>query len=236
MYKTFILTVFTTILFAAAATAQEHTWMIFGGGGYDKVNYTENATIYNGPNGSDPLPLIGWAVNLGIGCQFSKHFMAGALGGYGRQDGADSYAPYYNSATIKFTDKFWQAGVFGRYTSWLSKRFFFYTQLNAFKYAESWTQEQLSATTVQPYTYSYPATPDGNGFTVSLFPAIGATVWKGFGVNMDIGGIGYSVYHSFSAATRHHFNVTLGQQFSFGIHKIIGWQKLNTKPEEGTAK
>ncbi|PQJ10053.1 hypothetical protein CJD36_015250 [Flavipsychrobacter stenotrophus] len=55
----------------------------------------------------------------------------------------------------------------------------------------------------------------------------------GFGVHMDIGGIQYtmaSMIDNYGDYNR--LRLTLGHQFHFGLHKIIGWQKLNDKPSQ----
>jgi hypothetical protein len=60
-------------------------------------------------------------------------------------------------------------------------------------------------------------------------------VFKGYGIHMDLGGISYTSYKSGTTdADLHHFNVTLGSQFSFGIHKIIGWKKYSAKQQAAT--
>jgi hypothetical protein len=51
---------------------------------------------------------------------------------------------------------------------------------------------------------------------------------RGYGINVSLGGVNYTSYNSTgSTSDEKHINVTLGQQFSFGLHKILGWKKLN---------
>jgi len=104
-----------------------------------------------------------------------------------------------------------------------------YTQLFAGKYGVNEEIDYPTTAQVQPYTYVTPGLPDGNGFEVDLFPAIGVNIIQGFGAHMDIGGISYNTYNATDGQSpnMHHFNITFGQQFSVGIHKIIGWKKFN---------
>ena len=223
MKKGNLLTIAMILLFSTAAIAQKNTWMIYGNAAYDNENYTNNANNPGVPG--TPVTLVSWNVSPGIGYQFSNHFMIGVEGGYGKQDGIEpSYPGFYGSG--KNTSALWQAGLFGRYTSWLGKRFFVYTQLSATKYSVDVTSGYSGSTI--PYGYpNNPEMPDGNGFMVTLFPAVGVNILQGFGVHIDIGGISYSTFNAFTTLDQHHFNITLGRQFSFGIHKIIGWKKFN---------
>lgn len=210
------------------ASAQQNTLMIYGNGSYDNMDYTPN-----GNNGSYPatsLSLIGWSANAGVGLVTSDHFMLGLQGGYGKQDVANYYiSPYPVYGTVRIAN--WNAGVFGRYTSSLSKRFFVYAQLFAGKTGvDSRVLPEGNGNVTPPYYSPAPSgMPDGNGVVVNLFPGAGMNLICGYGINVNIGGISYTSYNSTtSSSDLHHFNVTLGRQFIFGIHKILGWQKLNS--------
>ncbi len=248
-------TIFGTVIvmmFSICVLAQKNTWMLYGSGSYDNVNYTNN--LPNTNNGaaysSAPLSVVGWGADLGIGYELSNHIMIGLQGGYGKQEGINlsSYTVSTSSgyASIleerKYTNATWNAGVFCRYTSWLGKRFYVYGQMFFGKYGLTEEVNNMNANVVQsqPYYFTSPSAPEGNGLAINLFPAIGVNIIQGFGAHMDIGGISYTtynvegtpVYNGFNSSNRKHFNVSLGKQFSFGIHKIIGWKKFNKETNQ----
>ena len=232
---------------ALTANAQKGTWMIYGSGSYDTKDYMQSQAAMNSPTyqrSTSPVTLDALGVSAGVGYSISDHFMVGLQGGYSRQEqvygGYSSYPASTGYVTYYTEDKYqqanWTVGVFGRYTSWVTKRIFVYSQLYAGKYGVNY--KWLGTESVygpQAYTMVSPEIPDGNGFVVNLFPAVGMEVFKGYGVHMDVGGISYTSYTSGTTGSDlHHFNVTLGSQFSFGIHKIIGWKKYSAKQQATT--
>jgi hypothetical protein len=232
---------------AVYANAQKNTWMVYGSGSYDTKDYMQSQAAMNSTpyqQSSSPLTLDALGGSAGVGFNISDHFMVGLQGGYSRQEqiyggynyyaASTGYVNYY--AEDKYQQTNWTVGVFGRYTSWVTKRIFVYSQLYAGKYGVNY--KWLGTESVygpQAYTTASPEIPDGNGFVVNLFPAVGMEVFKGYGIHMDLGGISYTSYKSGTTdADLHHFNVTLGSQFSFGIHKIIGWKKYSAKQQAAT--
>ncbi len=75
---------------------------------------------------------------------------------------------------------------------------------------------------------------EGNGVVVDLSPVVGCNIFKGFGVHMDAGGINYNVFNTRTNKISE-LNITLGQRFSFGLHKIIGWKKMQAGLGEAEA-
>ncbi len=234
---------------AVYANAQKNTWMIYGGGTYDNQDYLQSqASINSGLyQTASPQTYETLLFNSGVGYSISDHFMVGLQGGYGRQEYlyiADNVyyfppngsSPYTTNLLEKQQETTWSAGVFARYNSWVSKRIYVYGQMFAGKYGISYKTIGIDyANTPRQYVSISPDIPDGNGITVSLFPAVGIEVFKGYGVHMDVGGISYTSYNTTTTASDlHHFNVTLGSQFSFGVHKIIGWKKYSAKPQATT--
>ena len=228
--------VLITLFFSVTATAQKNTWMIFGNGTYDNMAYSNNnggANYY----GAAPLSLTGWGANAGAGCMVSEHIMVGLQGGYNSQEEADQSDYYFNSYPYAYYGKEkvsnWQAGAFCRYTTALGKRFFVYAQFFGGKYGVNYKDEPTTqGYTVPPYyTPVTPNLPDGNGFIFNLLPAVGMNIFHGYGINLSIGGISYSTYTSTTdPSTLHHLNVTLGREYTFGIHKVINWNKLTAPP------
>lgn len=236
------------LLYCTGVRAQKNTWFLYGTGTYDNQKYTPNAnsfySIYNGNSGinylyiANPFSLTSWAINPGLGYMVGNNLMVGIQGGFGKQENAIITSTYYyNNGTYtnapsdyKQTTTTWQAGVFCRYTSSLSKRFYVYTQLFAGKYGSDDAIDRVGyiATPYNYYTVP-PATHDGNGFVFNLSPAVGMNAFHGYGVNLSVGGLSYTTYNAISASNLNHFNITLGQ-FSFGIHKVIGWEKITAAP------
>lgn len=68
--------------------------------------------------------------------------------------------------------------------------------------------------------FPYTSTMKGNGFYVGVTPALLLNINKGFGLNFNLGSIGYSTlnYSNPGNDTRN-FNFSFGQAFSIGISK-----------------
>ncbi|HRA71430.1 MAG TPA: outer membrane beta-barrel protein [Flavobacterium sp.] len=66
----------------------------------------------------------------------------------------------------------------------------------------------------------YLSTLNGNGFYVGVTPALLLNINKGFGLNFNLGSIGYSTLnYSNPANDTQNFNFSFGQTFSIGISK-----------------
>jgi len=228
MKKNIFLPIIALIFFAAPSIAQTNTWMIYANGSYDKVSFTPSPQFAITAQDA-PTYITSWNANTGIGYTVSNHIMVGLQGGYGSQQVPDNIRTIQGSNSGYFANiqalNSWQAGAFCRYTSSLAKRFYVYAQFYAAKYGQTNNSENTFVPIPTGYATNPAIAPEGNGFIFNLFPAVGMNIVKGYGIHADIGGISYTTYNAISAATLHHFNVTLGQQFSFGIHKILGWKK-----------
>jgi hypothetical protein len=217
---------------ASEAPAQENNWMLNASGSYDNKHYTSSMPNYYGKPAD--LNLKGWSLHAGVGKTIGFHIMVGLEGGGGKQDGvwqaSNSYGTMYSQD--KYHTSNWNASVFGRYTSDVSRRIFAYAQLYVTKFENDYIRDpSLVQNTALPYYYVSPTMPAGNGIEVGLKGVAGVNIIRGYGLYVDVGGLNYTSYNSAVrgslASDLKEFNFTLGQHFSFGIHKVLGWKKMN---------
>ena len=211
-----LLFVFASLL-SFNALAQKDTWIVDLNAGFDNQKYASK-------NSSDESVVTSsWTLHAHVGKQLSDHFVLGLLGGYGEQQELIRYYIYSGYDLNKYKTTLWQVGAYGRYTYSISKHIFVYSQFSVSKYGND-TKMISSTSSNYPGPVDNSIPEDGNGLLVNLYPAIGLNIINGFGVHMDVGGIYYSRFYTpYSDISRLHVN--FGQQFSFGLHKIIGWKK-----------
>lgn len=218
-----------SLLAATTSLAQKNTWIIDAGA---------NANHQNIPSyvGSQPaLSLNGGSVNIAIGRQLSNHFAIGVLGGVGSQQQliGDFSGPYAH--IYKATFSTWNVGVYGRYTYWVTKHLYLYSQLSATRYdynVKSTALQYNYPVVYQPY---YISTTQPDGIDVTLMPAVGVNLIKGFGIHADVGGLSYTRSGGSPSTAVNGLNLNIGQSFHFGLHKIIGWKKMNANNNDPNA-
>lgn len=121
-------------------------------------------------------------------------------------------------------------GPFVRYSMPIGEHFFWFGQFGAHYLRGTQTTRTVTA---MVGGNSFTRDDKYKGFDVTYMPAIGIMVCKGTALTFGIGGIGYEwtkVDYStqgYPAGTElseknSNFNVTLGQQFNFGIQKYFG--------------
>ena len=240
MNRHFILIGIIMAFFSTVTSAQKNTWMMNISGEYDNKKYSPVYSNYYTPATSTSLE--SWALNTGIGYLIGSHFMIGVDGGINsREDVAktmqainSSYGSAFYTAEHKYKTTGWRLGLFCRYSTNIASRFFVYGQFYATKYGFD-TKEETYYTgnnnNAQPYTFSNPEMPSGRGFVVGILPVVGVNLFKGFGLHVDCGGIIYNSYRTsdavYSNCDLRNIKITFGQHFTFGIHKVFGWKKLN---------
>ena len=135
-----------------------------------------------------------------IGYQFHDNWTAGLI----TDIGTSKYTSATNVATKTNT---FDIGPFIRYSKSLSAIFSVYGQLQGVfgstKIADS------KATTA----------------AINAFPAVFINVKNGFGLNFNIGGIGYNSNKPTGANASHTFGITFGQAVGIGISKNFGLHK-----------
>jgi hypothetical protein len=69
--------------------------------------------------------------------------------------------------------------------------------------------------------FPYTSTSKANGFYVGITPALLLNITKGFGLNFNIGGLGYNTLNNTTnnGSDYRNFNFSFGQAFSVGISK-----------------
>lgn len=223
------------LISTTSSFAQKKTWIIDVNGNYDRQIFTPNRPYDPQP----PLAITTWAANLFVGKSISQHFMIGLHLGYGIEENIFTYERWYGPngpvgmAQTIYKNKSIALGLFGRYTYWLNKRFFVYSQVDAslFGYGHQYADRDVSLAYSIPYT-TYKPTAGQSGLLVNLFPAIGMNIVKGLGVHADAGGINY-IYGDLNSSDYQRISITFGKQFTLGLHKIIGWKKMNnTSPKQ----
>ncbi|MFV0529907.1 MAG: outer membrane beta-barrel protein [Flavobacteriales bacterium] len=140
--------------------------------------------------------------NPKIGYQFSDRMTVGAEWKYTESDS--------DVATFSHSQKI---GGFLRYAVPLSNTFAAYADLGA------------------GYQYTGVGATSGKGFYADLVPALFINVKNGFGLNFNIGGIGYSkLNHTTKGSTvdydTNDFNFSFGKSIGFGISKNFGAGKV----------
>ena len=213
------------LLAASNVFAQANTWIIDANGSVDNQQF-KPASGYGG----DPISLTGWSANAAVGRHVSEHFVVGLQGGYGQQEQMNYYSYSAANGTIYQQNKIrmsqWHFGVYGRLTYTITPWMFVYSQLSVSKYGRDYKTIDV---TQNNYSYAFfteqPNLPEGNGISISAFPAVGFNIIHGFGLHLDVGGINYEQFNALGDKYSH-INVNFGQQFSIGIHKIIGWKRI----------
>ncbi|PQJ10055.1 hypothetical protein CJD36_015260 [Flavipsychrobacter stenotrophus] len=216
------------LLSTVTSYAQKNTWIVDAGA---NVNHQ---TIPSYSSGYPSLSLSGAGLNIAIGRQLSNHFAVGILGGYGSQQQLIGDYSGISSHVYKATFNTWNIGVYGRYTYWLNKHLYLYSQLSATHHDYSVKSELLQynyPVVYQPY-FTSGTQPDG--LDVTLLPAVGVNLIKGYGIHADVGGLSYTRTGGGGNAVNG-VNLNIGQSFHFGLHKIIGWKKMNSTPNDPNA-
>ncbi len=142
-----------------------------------------------------------------VGYQFHENWTAGIEGTVGtskqevKNDSNESKSNIYS------------VGGFLRYSKPLNQTFSAYADLGV------GYQNSKSTNT----TESVSSTNQGDGFYIGVTPAILVNVGKGFGLNFNIGGIGYNTFNydgnNGNGDEFKNFSFTFGQAFSVGVSK-----------------
>ena len=224
---------FATALFLLASPlvshAQKDTWHIDAEGNVNNTTYTPSTLGYGVSQA--PLKLTNGRLYTRIGYVISEHFMLGIQGGYGIShtlyEDLLSQPPYPGIINYKTTT--YQFGVFGRYTYWVTKRLYAYAHLSVEKFGVDNTQTDLTDYYNIPVSVLPDIPLEGNGVNISLMPGVGFEIIRGFGVHLNVGNIGYEIFNNpYTKIGQLNFNI--GNSFTFGLQKVIGWKSMNSKP------
>lgn len=194
----------------SVANAQKNTILTYGTAGVS-TNKVDNS-------GGNEIRNVNWHVMPGIGYQFTDHITVGLQGGFGQmRTETDQVALNVLTKTLNVNND-WSAGVFFRYTYRVNKWFAFFDQLDlSYLSGKQYTEVTAAGIRAPRVEDTY------NGFGARLFPAVQLFVYDGFALNFNFGGLEYRTTTMDKApTTTSSFDLTLGNQFNFGISRNLG--------------
>jgi hypothetical protein len=141
-----------------------------------------------------------------VGYQFHENWTAGIEAGVGSSKQETSNNNEYKTNNFSL-------GGFLRYSKPLNQTFSAYADLGVGYQSRKVTQDVGPVNTIN----------EGDGFYIGITPAILVNVGKGFGLNFNVGGLGYNTLNydgnDGNGDNVKNFNFSFGQQFSVGISK-----------------
>lgn len=177
------------------ANAQKGSVLVMG-----SVAYNSQTTSYNA--GDNKQHYFSFAPKVGY--QFHENWTAGIEGAVGTYQSKDGDLMLQKNNNLKI-------GGFVRYTKPLNETFSFYTDLGVgFQNQKERTENPADVINIQK----------ADGIYAAVTPAIFININKGFGLNFNIGGLGYDTFNYDNGGRDiKNFSFTLGQAFSVGISK-----------------
>lgn len=190
--------VMAALAICSFANAQKGTILVMG-----SINYTSENTSNSGSELKNNY--FGFAPKVGY--QFHQNWTAGLEAGVSnsKQENSNNNNEY-KSNNFSF-------GGFLRYSKPLNQTFSAYADLGVgFQNQKDTFTNNVMRTT-----------NEGDGFYIGVTPAIFINVNKGFGLNFNIGGLGYNTLNydgdNGNGDNVKRFNFSFGQAFSVGISK-----------------
>ncbi|PIF32651.1 outer membrane protein with beta-barrel domain [Flavobacterium sp. 9] len=177
------------------ANAQKGSVLVMG-----SVTYQSQKTSYAAGDNKQNF----FSFSPKVGYQFHENWTAGIEGSVGTLKNEDGNRLLQKSNNFTL-------GGFVRYTKPLNETFSFYTDLGlGFQNRKDSSESQVGIVT----------TNKADGIYVGVTPAIFINVSKGFGLNFNIGSLGYNTLKFDNGGSDSKtFNFSLGQAFSVGISK-----------------
>lgn len=180
------------------ANAQKGSILVMGSIEYDSQKVSNSGTEFKNS-------YFGFAPKVGY--QFHQNWTAGIEAGVGTET-----TKFVNNTERK--DNNFSLGGFLRYSKPLNQTFSAYADLGVGYQSTKTTTEAGALTTT---------TNKGDGFYIGVTPAIFINVNKGFGLNFNIGGLGYNTLNydgnNGNGDNVKNFAFTFGKAFSVGISK-----------------
>lgn len=179
------------------ANAQKGSILVMGSVNYESQNVSNSGS-------EEKSSSFGFAPKVGY--QFHENWTAGIEAGVGTDKRE------FNDNTENKVNNF-SLGGFLRYSKPLNQTFSAYADLGVGYQSEKYTFP----------VGNFLATNEGDGFYIGVTPAIFINVNKGFGLNFNVGGIGYNTLNfdgnNGNGDNVKNFNISFGQAFSVGISK-----------------
>lgn len=194
MKKTLVIIALAVFSFA---NAQKGTVLVLGNVGYSSQKSDVSLGISPTQKSFNFSPKVGY--------QYNDNWTVGV------ESNISNSKQTYTSGEYKNNN--FSAGGFLRYSKPLGGIFSAYADLGVGYHNVKQTQYNAG---VNPYL----STLKGNGFYVGVTPSVLLNINKGFGLNFNLGSIGYSTLnYSNPANDTQNFNFRFGQSFSVGISK-----------------
>lgn len=192
--------------------AQKNTLLVGGNISYTTDKTTNNNALYNSEEKTDLF-----SFNPQVGYQFTDNITAGVKLGINTLKGTATVNASGVSVNAETKENSFQYGVFGRYTIPLNETFAVFGELDVFANNGKITTPSFSGTTV---TYSE---SKSNGFGVLFTPNLFINFKNSFGLNFNIGGLGYSSSKIKDTDIKtNQFGFGFGQGVTVGISKNFG--------------
>lgn len=202
----------SAIALFGAMNAQKNTLLIGG-----DISYSNSKeTIKSAGSTIDGTADV-FSFNPTIGYQFTDNWTAGVRLGINTQKGTANVS--YGGTSIEATTKTntFQYGVFGRYTMPLNETFAVYGDLDIYGMNSKDTTPDTSSL---PITYS---TTKKSGFGMTFTPNLFINFKNSFGLNFNIGGLGYEHSSVKDADDKTNtFGFGFGKGVTVGISKNFG--------------
>lgn len=179
------------------ANAQKGTILVSGNLSYNSQK--------SGDSGSFPI-YTNYSFSPKVGYQYNDNWTVGVESFIGNSKNT------YSSGNNKING--FSLGSFIRYSKPLGGNFSVYTDVGM-----GYRNEELIYFTAGSIPNT--TTSKANGFYVGVTPALFLNINKGFGLNFNIGGLGYNTLNNktHNGSDVKNFNFSFGQAFSVGISK-----------------
>ena len=183
-----------------AMNAQKNTLLVGGNVGFESIKNEANDAKANN-----------FEFNPTIGYQFHDNWTAGVKLGLGNtKNEFYEFVDIQNLTKVTSKENTFQYGVFGRYTLPLNETFAFFGEMDVM-FANSKNTTEYNGKT---------STSKGTGFGVMFTPNLFINFKNSFGMNFNIGGLGYSTTKAKGAS-----NSINNFQFGFGKGVTVGVSK-----------
>lgn len=179
------------------ANAQKGTILVLGNVGYESQQ--------TGDSGNQPT-LKSFNFSPKVGYQYNDNWTLGV------ESSIQNAKSTYTSGEYKSNGL--SVGGFVRYSKPLGELFSVYADLGSGYHNVEQTQYNVG---LDPYL----STTKANGFYVGVTPALLMNISKGFGLNFNLGSLGYSTLNNTTnnGSDTQKFDFSFGQAFSIGISK-----------------
>lgn len=166
-------------------SAQKNTLLVGGNISYNTTKNTVNTSVAGTTVNAESKDNV-FSFNPTIGYQFTDNITAGVRLGVSTTKGTATLSGSGMTIEAETKENNFSYGVFGRYTLPLSETFAVYGDLDIFAMNGKVTTPSIAGTTI---TYSESKT---NGFGVMFTPNLFINFKKSFGLNFNIGSLGYT--------------------------------------------